>query len=118
MSDSEKVGLIPYENSGKRGILRFASVAVLLLATGMALLLCWRRHFSREALLDAGLAIAVSLYLAYFFYRRSRGLSARLFYSSVDPADDEGLQDQVDMGALAGLVVAIGVVAYRIIKHW
>jgi hypothetical protein len=118
MSDYEKVGLIPYENSGKRPLLRLAALAVLLLSTGAALFLCWKEHFGREALLRGGFIIAISLYLANFFYRRSRGLSARLFENYTGPDDDPSRQDQADMGALVGLVIAIGYVAYKIIGHW
>jgi hypothetical protein len=118
MSDYKKVGLVPYENSGKRPMLRLAALAVLLLSTSVALLLCWKEHFGREALLRGGFIIAISLYLANFFYRRSRGLSARLFESRAGPEDDPSWQDQVDMGALVGLVIAIGFVGYKIIKHW
>jgi|SRR5580692_10279197 hypothetical protein len=118
MSLDDKVGLVPYENSGKRPILRVAAFAVLLLSTSAAVLLCWNGHFGRDALLGGGFIMAISLYFANFFYRRSRGLSARLFENSAGPEDDASWQDQVDMGALAGLVIAIGVVAYKIFKHW
>ena len=47
MSEYEKVGLVPYENSGKRPMLRLAAFAVLLLSTSVALLLCWKEHFGR-----------------------------------------------------------------------
>jgi hypothetical protein len=117
MGDIEKVGLIPYENSGKRPILRLAAFAVLLLSTGVALFLCWKEHFSRDAFLRGGFIIAISLFFANFLYRRSRGLSARLFETSTGPEDDSSRQDQVDMGALAGLVIAIGIVAYKVIAH-
>jgi hypothetical protein len=117
MGDIDKVGFIPYENSGKRPILRFAALAVLLLSIGVALFLCWKEHFSRDALLRGGFIIAISLFLANFFYRRSRGLSARLFETSTGPDDDSSRQDQVDMGALAGLVIAVGIVVYKVIAH-
>jgi hypothetical protein len=64
MSDFEKEGRAPYENSGKRGILRLASFALPSVVTILSLLICWRRHFDKNSIEGAGVGIAGSVYCA------------------------------------------------------
>jgi hypothetical protein len=116
--DSEDLGPDSDEGSRMKAALRFASVVLPSLATGMALLLCWRRHFVAQSILGAGVEIAGSVYIAIFFYRRSRGQSARIFYSSTGPDQDQDSQDQTDIGALLGAAIYAGILAYALIEFW
>jgi hypothetical protein len=118
MSDSEKEGWIPYDNSGKRGILRFASYVLPALVTIISLLICWRRHFDRNSIAGAGVGIAGSFYCAVALYRRSRGLSARIFSAYTGPDRDSSHQDQSDIGALWGAAIFIGFMVFMLIKYW
>jgi hypothetical protein len=104
--------------SATRTTLRYVSFTIVLLATIAALLICWRRHFSSEALRASAFTIAVSVYLAIYCYRRSRGWAARLGAARVSPEDDPYEQDFRDKGALVGIVIGIGMVIYAIIRTW
>lgn len=95
-----------------------ASFALPSIVTGLALLLCWRRHFAAQKLLAAGLAIVMSVYFAIFLNRRSRSLSARFFVASTGPDRDQSSRDQTDIAALWVVVILIGVMAYIVIKDW
>jgi hypothetical protein len=101
-----------------KAALRFASFALPSLATIVALLLCWRRHFDGQIIPGAGFEIAVSIFLAIFLIRRSRGQSARLFETSTGPDQDQSSQDQVDIGALTGAAIYVGFLAYILIEQW
>jgi hypothetical protein len=118
MSDSEKEGWIPYDNSRKRGILRLASFVLPALVTIMSLLICWRRHFDKHSIEGAGVGIAGSVYFAIFLYRRSRGLSARIFYAYTGPDRDSSHQDQSDIGGLWGAAILIGMMVYMLFEYW
>jgi len=118
MNDSEKEGWIPYENSGKRGILRLASVVLPALVTVMSLLICWRQHFVKHSIEGACFGIAASVYFAIFLYRRSRGLSARIFYASTGPDCDSSHQDQSDIGGLWGAAILTGMTVYMLFAYW
>lgn len=118
MSDSEKEGWIPYENSGKRGILRLASFLLPAFVIIISLLICWRRHFVRQSIEAAVFSIALCVYFAIFLNRRSRGLSAAFFYASTGPDRDEDSQDQTDVGGLWGAAIIVGGMVYMVIKYW
>ena len=118
MSDFEKEGWIPYENSGKRGILRLASFALPSLMTISMLLVCWRQHFVKQSIEAAIFSIALCVYFAIFLNRRSRGLSAAFFYASTGPDRDEDSQDKTDVGGLWGAAIIIGGMVYTVIKYW
>jgi hypothetical protein len=118
MSDFEKEGWIPYENSGKRGILRLASFALPSLMTISMLLICWRQHFVKQSIEAAVFSIALCVYFAIFLNRRSRGLSAAFFYTSTGPDRDEDSQDQTDVGGLWGAAIIIVGMVYTVIKCW
>jgi hypothetical protein len=118
MRDFEKEGWIPYENSGKRGILRLASFVLPSVVTILSLIICWRRHFIEQSVLAAGAGISLSVYAAIALNRRSRGLSARFFYAYTGPDRDSSHQDQSDIGGLVGTVILIGVMVYMLIKYW
>jgi hypothetical protein len=66
MSDYEKEGWIPYENAGKRGILRLASFVLPALVTVISLLICWRRHFVWHSVLAAGVGVAAAFMRQFF----------------------------------------------------
>ena len=118
MSDFEKEGWIPYENSGKRGILRLASFVLPSLVTIMSLLICWRQHFTEHSIEATGFSVALCVYLAIFLNRRSRGLCAAFFYASTGPDRDETSQDQTDIAALWGAAIVVGGNAYMLFKCW
>lgn len=118
MSDFEKEGWIPYENSGKRGILRLASFVLPSVVTISSLLICWRRHFDKNSIAAAGVGIALSVYAAIALNRRSRGLSARLFYAYTGPDRDSSDQDRSDIGGLVGAAILIGMMVYMLFKYW
>jgi hypothetical protein len=99
-------------------LLRYVSFALPSLVTIMALLLGWRQHFVAQSIPGVAGGIAGSIYLGIFFNRRSRGLSARIFYASTGPDEDQSSQDQTDIGALIGAAVFVGIAAYLLIKFW
>jgi|SRR5450631_157047 hypothetical protein len=101
-----------------KAILRFASFALPSLVTSLALLLCWRLHFVERSIRWAGVGIALSVYLAIFLNRRSRGLSARLFNLSTGLDSDESSKDQTDIGALWAASIYVGGIAFMLIKYW
>ena len=101
-----------------KAMLRLASVAFPSIVTILALILCWRAHFSRNSLGASVLAIAFSAYLAIYFYRRSRGLSANAGYSNPGPDRDWSYNDQSDIGAVWSAAIFIGVLAYMVFKQW
>ena len=106
------------QDSSVKAILRPASIAFPSIVAILLLLLCWRAHFSRNSLGASVLAIAFSAYLAIYFYRRSRGLSASAGYNNPGPDHDWSYNDQSDIGALWGAAICIGVLAYMVFKHW
>ena len=118
MGDSENLESDSREDSRLKAVLRIVSFALPSLATSLALLLCWRRHFVAQIILGAGVEIAGSVYVAIFLNRRSRGLSARIFYAYTGPECDSGDQDQTDIGGLTGAVIYVAFLAYILIKHW
>jgi hypothetical protein len=118
MSDFEKEGWIPYENSEKRGILRLTSFVLPSVVTILLILVCWRRHFDKNSIEGAGVGIALSLYAAIALNRRSRGLSARIFYAYTGPDCDSSRQDRSDIGGLWGAAIFIGMTLYMLFKYW
>jgi hypothetical protein len=118
MGNSENLAPESRGNSGLRAALRFASFALPSIVTSAALLLCWRHRFVLRSILWAGFMILGSVYGAIFLSRRSRGLSARFFYVSTGPDQDEGSQDQTDFGVLAGATIYVGYMAFMLFKYW
>jgi len=118
MGDSRELGSDSDARSKMKAILRLTSFALPSLVTIIALLVCWRRHFVKQSIESAGLAIALCVYLAIFLIRRSRGLSARFFYASTGPDSDESSQDQTDIGALWAAAIIVGVSAYTLFEYW
>jgi hypothetical protein len=106
------------EQSRIKTILRIASFALPSFVTIFGLLDCWRRHFNMQSIESAGLLIALSLYLAVFLHRRSRGLAASYFYASNGPDRDETSRENLDVIAVLGAAVLAGTVAYGLFKHW
>ena len=68
-----------------KAMLRFASFAFPSIVTTLALLLCWRAHFSKNSLLASALVFAFGIYFAICCHRRSRGLSANLGNNNPGP---------------------------------
>jgi hypothetical protein len=101
-----------------RLILRVVSFVLPSTATVVAALLCWRRDFVSQSIIGAAVEIAISLYLAIFLNRRSRGLSARLAYAYTGPDRDPGDQDQSDLGGLAAAALCIGGMMWLLVKYW
>jgi hypothetical protein len=101
-----------------KALLRLASTAFPAIVAILSLLLCWRAHFSRNSLGASVLAIAFSAYLAIYFYRRSRGLSANAGYGNPGPDRDWSYNDQSDIGALWAAAIFIAVLAYMAFKQW
>jgi hypothetical protein len=101
-----------------KAILRLASFAFPSIVTILALLLCWRSHFSKNSLLASAFMLAFSIYFAIYCHRRSRGLSANLGYNNPGPDRDWGYNDRSDIGALWGAAIVIGGMIYMVIKHW
>ena len=101
-----------------KAIFRLVSFALPCLVTVMALLLGWRQHFVGKSIPGVAAAIVGSIYLAIFFNRRSRGLSARIFNASTGPDEDQSSQDQTDIGVLIGTAVYLGIAMYALIKYW
>ncbi len=99
-------------------MLRIASFAFPSLVTGLALLLCWRRHFVLQKVLWATFEIALSVYVAIFLNRRGRSLSARFFVASTGPDRDRSSQEVMDIAALWTAAIYIGGLAYMVIKYW
>jgi hypothetical protein len=118
MGDSENSRSDSHVYSGLKAVLRFVSFALPSLATIMALVCCWRRHFVEQSFLWAGFEIAGSVYGAIFLNRRSRGRSARFFETSTGPDRDQSSQDQGDIGALTGAAIYVGFLAYILIEQW
>ena len=101
-----------------KAVLRLASIAFPSIVTILSLLLCWRAHFSKNSLGASALAIAIGIYFAIYYYRRSRGLSANLGNNNPGPERDWSYNDQSDIGALWAAAPIIGVLAYTVFKHW
>jgi hypothetical protein len=101
-----------------RALLRLASFAFPSIVTILALLLCWRAHFSKNSLLASGIILALGIYLAIYYYRRSRGLSANFGNVNPGPDHDWSYNDQSDIAALWGAALFIGVIVYMVIKDW
>jgi hypothetical protein len=116
--DSEELGPDSHEQSRMKAIFRLVSFALPSLVTIMALLLGWRQHFDGRSIPGVAAAIAGSIYLAIFFHRRSRGLSARIFNAATGPDEDQSSQDQTDIGVLMGTAVYIGIIVYALIRYW
>jgi drug/metabolite transporter (DMT)-like permease len=99
-------------------MLRVASFALPSLVTILALLLCWRAHFSKNSLLASAFSLAVGIYFAVYFHRRSRGLSANFGYNNPGPERDWSYNDQSDIGAMWAAAIFIGGVVYMVFKAW
>lgn len=101
-----------------KAILRIASFAFPSIVTILALLLCWRAHFSKNSLLGSGIMLAPGIYFAIYCHRRSRGLSANLGNNNPGPDRDWGYNDQSDLGALWGAAIIIGGMMYMVFERW
>jgi drug/metabolite transporter (DMT)-like permease len=101
-----------------KAMLRFTSFAFPSIVTILALLLCWRAHFSKNSLIASIFILACGIYFAIYCYRRSRGLSANLGYNNPGPDRDWSYNDQSDIAALWGAVIFVGFIAYMVIKDW
>jgi hypothetical protein len=101
-----------------KAMLRLASFAFPSTVTILALLLCWRAHFSKKSLVASGFIVALGIYLAIYYHRRSRGLSANFGNVNPGPDRDWGYNDQSDIAALWGAAFIIGVIMYMVIKAW
>ena len=99
-------------------MLRLASFAFPSIVTILALLLCWRAHFSKNSLLASAFSFALGIYFAIYYHRRSRGLSANFGNVNPGPDRDWSYNDQSDIGALWAAAPIIGVLAYTVFKHW
>jgi hypothetical protein len=87
-------------------------------ATVVAALLCWRSDFVSQSIIGAAVEVAISLYLAIFLNRRSRGLPARIAYAYTGPDRDPGDQDQSDFGGLTAAALCIGGMVWLLVKYW
>jgi drug/metabolite transporter (DMT)-like permease len=101
-----------------KAMLRLASFAFPSVVTILALLLCWRAHFSKNSLLASAFIVAIGIYFAVYYHRRSRGLSANLGYNNPGPDRDWGYNDQSDIGALWGAAILVGFMAYLLFESW
>lgn len=101
-----------------RKALRSVSFSIVLLTTMADLLVCWRQHFSPQALRASGITIAISIYFANHCYRRSRGWASRMGPWLVSPEDDPDDQDMKDKGILVGIAFYILGVAQMIFQIW
>jgi len=101
-----------------KAMLRIASFAFPSIVTILALVHCWRTHFSKNSLLAAAFIFAFGIYFAIFCHRRSRGLSANFGNNNPGPNRDWGYNDQSDIGALWGAAIIIGGIVYMVIKYW
>jgi len=101
-----------------KAILRLASFAFPSVVTILALLLCWRTHFSKNSLLASGFTIAFGIYFSIYYHRRSRGQSANLGYNNPGPDRDWSYNDQSDIGALWAAAILVGFIAYLLFKSW
>jgi hypothetical protein len=97
-----------------KAMLRLASFAFPPIVTILALLLCWRAHFSKNSLLASAFILAFGIYLAIYYHRRSRGLSASLGSNNPGPDRDWGYNDQSDIAALWGAAIFVGFIAYKL----
>jgi hypothetical protein len=98
--------------------LRLASFAFPSIVTILALVLCWRAHFSKNSLLASVFILALGAYFSIYYYRRSRGLSASLGNVNPGPDRDWSYNDQCDIGSLWGATIIIGGIVYIVIKSW
>ena len=101
-----------------KAILRLASFAFPSIVILLALLLCWRAHFSKNSLLTSGFILALGIYFAIYYHRRSRGLSASLGLVNPGPDRDWSYNDQSDIAALWGAAIIIGGMVYLLIENW
>ena len=101
-----------------KAMLRLASFAFPSIVTILALLLCWRAHFSKNSLLASAFILAIGIYFAIYYYRRSRGLSANLGNVNPGPDCDWSYNDQSDIGALWAAAIIVGGIVYMVIKDW
>jgi hypothetical protein len=118
MAESNELGSDSHEQSQLKAIMRFAAFALPLLVTTLVFLFGWRRHFGMRSVEAGGIWVALSVYMAIYFKRRSRGLSARIFLDSTGPHRDEDGQGRSDIGALWGAAVFVGCVAYMLFEYW
>ena len=118
MDEAEHLEPDSQADSGMKLTLRVASFILPSIVTIVELLHCWRLRFIKQCILGAGFAIAMSVYVAIFLYRRSYGYSARIFYVTTGPNRDTGHQDQTDTGVLFGAAIYVGIMAYMLIKDW
>jgi len=101
-----------------KAMLRLASFTFPSIVTILALLLCWRAHFSKNSLLASAFILALGIYFAIYYHRRSRGQSANLGYNNPGPDRDWSYNDQSDIGSLWGAAIVIGGTVYMVIKYW
>jgi hypothetical protein len=101
-----------------KALLRLASFAFPSILTILAMLLSWRAHFSRNSLLASAFILALGIYFARYYHRRSRGMSASLGTVNPGPDRDWSYNDQCDIGALWAAPIVIGEIAYMVIRYW
>jgi hypothetical protein len=101
-----------------KAMLRLASFAFPSIVTILALILCWRAHFSKNSLLASAFILAIGIYFAIYYHQRSRGLSASLGNVNPGPDRDWSYNDQCDIGSLWAAAIVIGGIAFIIIKDW
>jgi hypothetical protein len=101
-----------------KAMLRLASFAFPSAVAILALLLCWRAHFSNNSLLAAAFIFAFGIYFSIYYHRRSRGLSANLGYNNPGPDRDWSYNDECDIGALWGAAIFVGFIAFMLFESW
>jgi hypothetical protein len=101
-----------------KAMLRLASYAFPSILTILALLLIWRAHFSKNSLLASTFILALGIYFAIYYHRRSRGMSANLGNVNPGPDRDWSYNDQCDIGSLWAAPIIVGEIAYMVIKYW
>ena len=114
---SETSDSISSEQLRLRVALRISSFAFTSIVAILALLFAWRRNDAQGFEMGA-FSVSISLYMAIYLNRRSRGLHARVFLISTGPHHDENQQGLTDYCVLWGSVVWVACVAYMFWKYW
>jgi hypothetical protein len=101
-----------------KALLRLASIAFPSVVTILALLLIWRAHFSRNTLLASAFILALGIYFAIYYHRRSRGMAASLGNVNPGPDRDWSYNDRCDIASLWAAPIIIGEIVYMVVKFW